>query len=69
MSYAKTVVLAIGICFLALLVYSVVRAILQVRLRKATGFAISLSGIKEALLVSVLSGWVIGSAWYFLRRR
>ena len=69
MPYAKIVILAIVACFLALQIFTVIHAVFGVVRQKATGIGFNLTGFKEAVILSVLSGWIIGSAWYFLRRR
>ena len=73
MPYAKTVILAIVVCFLALQIITVIRAVFGVVSgivrQKATGIGFNLTGFKEAVILSVLSGWIIGSAWYLLRQR
>ncbi len=69
-SYAKTVAIAVGLCFLALIAWSVIWALYSLpRESGATGIAVVGSGLVEALLASVLGGWLIGTTWYFIRRR
>jgi len=69
MSYAKTISIAIGLCFIALIIRSVAHAVFHVYTQKATGIAVTRRGMVEALLVSIVSGWLMGTAWYVFRVR
>jgi hypothetical protein len=67
-SYLRTISIAIGICFLVLILRSV---LFVLSVAEKSGFALGAvsGGITEALLISVLAGWLGGTVWYLIRRR
>jgi len=69
--YWRTVLVAIGFCFgLGMLwqIVGVVRAIRGLVEGKATGVGFVAGGLIEFLITAVVLGWILGSAWYMLRR-
>jgi hypothetical protein len=71
-SYLRTIVRAIGLCFLALVLRSVLLVVASMQHASQEGgfgFAITRGGIIEALLTSIVLGWLLGTMWYLVRRR
>jgi len=69
MSYLWTVFTAIRLCFVVLIVRSVIVLVMHdVVEGNGFGFGVTFGGVVEAVRLSVVLGWLGGSAWYLIRR-
>jgi hypothetical protein len=71
-SYARTIAIAIAICLAAWIVWNAIlmaNMVLRISRTGATGFAFVLRGIVEGVVTSLVLGSLVGTAWYFIRRR
>jgi hypothetical protein len=72
MSYAKTVLIAIGLGLVGLIILTIVQiawVAFSIHTGRATGVACTRAGVLEGLLVWTVLGFVAGTAWYFFQRR
>jgi hypothetical protein len=66
-AYIRTILIATGLCMIALFVRSILYAVVPVVHGRATGIAVVRRGAIEFLIASIVLGWVSGTLWFAIR--